>query len=85
MRMPEMSGLETLGCLLARGFELPVIMLSGHADVALAVHAVKAGAFDFIEKPFRQQDLLDRITRALELDTENRRNKQNCSVFAELY
>jgi two-component system, LuxR family, response regulator FixJ len=72
IRMPEMSGLEVQQQLNRRGSMLPVIMITGHADVQMAVQAMKDGAFDFLQKPFRDQDLLDRINAALQLDAENR-------------
>ncbi len=74
VRMPEMSGLEVQQQLNRSGSILPVILVSGHADVPMAVQAMKAGAFDFLQKPFRDQDLLDRINAALELDAANRRS-----------
>jgi FixJ family two-component response regulator len=51
---------------------LPVILISGHGDIPMAVQAMKDGAFDFLQKPFRDQELLDRINGALKLDAENR-------------
>ena len=72
VRMPEMSGLEVQQQLNRSGSMLPVILVSGHGDVPMAVQAMKDGAFDFLQKPFRDQDLLDRINGALKLDAENR-------------
>ena len=65
IRMPGMSGLELQRQLRERGIRLPVIFLSGHGDVQIAVHAMKAGAADFIEKPFNNDLLLDRIHKAV--------------------
>jgi FixJ family two-component response regulator len=70
VRMPGMSGLQLQEALQARGSTLPIIFLTAHGDVPMAVRAVKAGAEDFIQKPFRDQELIDKIQRALE---ENRR------------
>lgn len=72
IRMPEMSGLEVQSKLNERGAILPVIFITGHGDVPIAVQAMKNGAFDFIQKPFRDQELLDKINAALAQDHENR-------------
>jgi two-component system, LuxR family, response regulator FixJ len=72
IRMPEMSGLEVQQQLNRMGSMLPVIFITGHGDVPMAVQAMKEGAFEFIQKPFRDQDFLDRINHALKLDAENR-------------
>jgi two-component system, LuxR family, response regulator FixJ len=74
IRMPEMSGLEVQQQLNRRGAMLPVIFITGHGDVPMAVQAMKEGAFEFIQKPFRDQDLLDRINHALKQDADNRTN-----------
>ena len=68
VRMPQMSGLELQEVLNLRGAVIPVIFITGHGDVPMAVEAMQAGAFDFLPKPFRDQDLIDRIQRALEKD-----------------
>lgn len=65
IRMPRMSGLELLQAMRAQGIRLPVIFITGHGDVALAVEAMKQGARDFLEKPFRDQALLDAIAAAV--------------------
>ncbi|MEX2479476.1 MAG: response regulator transcription factor [Gammaproteobacteria bacterium] len=72
IRMPGMSGLALQDELRQRGFLLPVIFITGHGDVAMAVRAMKHGAVDFIEKPFNDQILLERINQALELDLQRR-------------
>lgn len=72
VRMPEMSGLEVQQHLNRLGSMLPVILITGHGDVPMAVQAMKDGAFDFLQKPFRDQDLLDRINAALKQDIDNR-------------
>ena len=72
VRMPGMSGLDLQSELASRGVELPTIVITGHAEVSMAVRAVKAGAIDFIEKPFSDQLLLDRVRQALEVDLEAR-------------
>jgi two-component system, LuxR family, response regulator FixJ len=72
IRMPGMSGLELQQQLVERRAMIPVIFITGHGDVPMAVEAIQAGAMDFIQKPFRDQDLLDRINQALEKDSANR-------------
>jgi two-component system, LuxR family, response regulator FixJ len=72
VRMPEMSGLEVQQQLNRSGAMVPVILITGHGDIPMAVQAMKDGAFDFLQKPFRDQELLDRINAALKQDAENR-------------
>lgn len=72
VRMPQMSGLEVQQHLNRTGSILPVILMTGHGDIPMAVQAMKDGAFDFLQKPFRDQDLIDRINAALKQDAENR-------------
>jgi len=74
IRMPEMSGLEVQQQLNRAGAMLPVIFITGHGDVPMAVQAMKEGAYQFIEKPFRQQELLDHINHALQFDRDNRKD-----------
>ena len=66
VRMPGMSGLDLVNYLIDRGWIRPIIMITGHGDVDMAVSAVKAGAFDFIEKPFDETRLLASIRDAVE-------------------
>ena len=72
IRMPGMSGLELQQELNLRGAIIPVIFITGHGDIPMAVEAMQHGAFDFLQKPFRDQDLIDRIQKALARDRENR-------------
>jgi two-component system response regulator FixJ len=72
VRMPGMSGLELQQQLNLRGAIIPVIFITGHGDIPMAVEAMQHGAFDFLQKPFRDQDLIDRIQRALAADKKNR-------------
>jgi two-component system, LuxR family, response regulator FixJ len=65
VRMPGMSGLELLEALQAKRVALPVIIMTGHGDVPMAVRAMKAGALDFLEKPFNDQALIEAVQRAL--------------------
>jgi two-component system response regulator DctR len=72
IRMGEMSGNELFGCLIERGCRLPVIFLTGHGNVPLAVSMLKNGAFDFIEKPFNGNALVSRVSEALAFDEAQR-------------
>ncbi|MCG8486017.1 MAG: response regulator transcription factor [Candidatus Thiodiazotropha sp.] len=72
IRMPGMSGLDMQEKLNELPLHPPVIIITGHGDVPMAVRAVQAGAVDFIEKPFRDQILLDSVHRAIEMDAEKR-------------
>jgi two-component system, LuxR family, response regulator FixJ len=65
IRMPGLSGLELQQKLIEMDNSLPIIFISGHGDIPMAVEAMQKGAFDFIQKPFRDQELLDRISEAL--------------------
>ncbi|MFA7322711.1 MAG: response regulator transcription factor [Dokdonella sp.] len=88
VRMPGMSGIELQERLTAQRIRVPIIFITGHGDVQMAVRAVQAGAFDFIEKPFNDQDLLDRIQRAISFDSERRghdsQRAQLSALFANL-
>ena len=66
LRMPEMDGAETLRSLRERGYDMPVLVVSGHADVATAVEMTRRGAFDFFEKPFQSDRLLISVRNAVE-------------------
>jgi len=72
VRLPGMNGLEAQRALRERGVQLPIIFISGHGDIPMAVRAVQNGALDFLEKPFRDDALLDCVNRAIELDREAR-------------
>lgn len=72
MRMPGMSGLDLFDTLRERGSQLPVIFLTGHGDVPLAVAALKKGAFDFFEKPFNDNELANRVMEAMQHDASLR-------------
>jgi len=68
VRMPGMSGLDLQQTLNDLGIQIPVILISGHGDVPMAVRAMKAGAIDFLLKPFNEQDMLDRVLAALNIN-----------------
>jgi len=72
IRMPGMSGLELQDHLIDAQDTIPIIFITGHGDIPMAVEAMKKGALDFIRKPFRDQDLLDRIQEAMTWDAETR-------------
>ncbi len=79
VRMPGMSGLELQKQLANRGLTLPIIFISGHADVPTSVSAMRAGAEDFLEKPFRKEQLLERIHEALSRDEQLRAEREGRS------
>ena len=83
IRMPGLSGLELQQELNERHAEVPIIFITGHGDVPMAVKAMQAGAMDFIQKPFRDQDLLDKIHKALQEDRERRTSRREVSVIRE--
>ena len=70
VRMPGMSGLDLQDLMIQQGITLPVIVITGHGDVPMAVRSMKAGAFEFLQKPFNDQDLLDNIFAAIKLHAE---------------
>ena len=78
IRMPMMSGLELQQVLRSRGWAVPVVFITGHGDVELAVHAMKHGACDFLEKPFKDQALLDAVGRAVKLGGAARELASRC-------
>ncbi len=81
IRMPEMSGLELQEALVARGFNIPIIFITGHGDVPMSVKAMKRGAVDFLEKPFDDETLISCVRQALAQDARTRRiEAQNSTV-----
>jgi FixJ family two-component response regulator len=81
LRLPGPSGLELQESLNQAGREIPIIFISGHADVPSSVRAIKAGAIDFLQKPFSDQALLDIIHRALRHDREARRERAELAAI----
>jgi len=85
IRMPGMSGLELQEALNERGAVIPVIFVTGHGDVPMAVEAMRHGAFDFLQKPFRDQDLIDRVQQGLARDRETREElKEHSRIRARI-
>jgi FixJ family two-component response regulator len=72
VRLPGMSGLDFQDQLGRQGIALPIVFMTGHGDIPMTVRAMKAGAFDFLAKPFRDQEMLDAVTAAIERDRQRR-------------
>lgn len=85
VRMPGMSGLELQALLKERGVEVPIVFLSGHGDIPMALRAVRLGALDFLEKPFRDQALIDAVHAALAEDASRRRRREATEGLLALY
>jgi two-component system response regulator FixJ len=84
MRMPEMNGLELMAAMKARGARLPVVMITAYADVDLAVQAMKNGAADFIEKPYRDDELVASVRAALAIDGQLTAMEEHAQRFVNL-
>jgi RNA polymerase sigma factor (sigma-70 family) len=88
VRLRGMSGLDLQAELARRDISIPTIVVTGHGDVPMAVRAMKLGAIDFVEKPFNDQELLERIQKAIEADLEARRGDREraaaCALLATL-
>ncbi|MEJ2138593.1 MAG: response regulator transcription factor [Gammaproteobacteria bacterium] len=85
IRMPGTSGLEVQKILAERGNTLPIIFITGHGDVPMAVEAMQVGAFDFVQKPFRDQELVDRVSQALSLNQEEHENAAHARQVLDCY
>jgi len=85
IRMPQMSGLELRDELLQRGSTMPIVFITGHGDVPMAVDAMKQGAIDFIQKPFRDEELLERVHQALHRNKEERSNAEKIREVSERF
>ena len=85
VRLPGMSGLDFQSQLAALGIHLPVILMTGHGDIPMSVRAMKAGAVDFLAKPFRDQDLLDAVTTAIERDRRRREVDGGANVLRDRF
>ncbi len=85
VRLPGMSGLQLQKKLQDDGFDLPVIIITGHGDVPMAVHALKSGALHFLEKPFRDQEILDCVQETLEFSSNRHATRlQNEKILARM-
>jgi FixJ family two-component response regulator len=85
VRLPGISGLDFQTQLADLGIRLPVILVTGHGDVPMSVRAMKAGAIDFLPKPFRDQDLLDAVTTAIERDRRRRAVDGDANVLRDRF
>lgn len=85
VRLPGMSGLDFQSKLLATNAQIPIIFMTGHGDIPMSVRAMKAGAVDFLTKPFRDQDMLDAVGRAIETDRVRRSSQQATSGVRESF
>ena len=85
IRLPHIGGLEFQSALSARGDDPTIIFVTGHGDIPMSVRAMKAGAADFLSKPFRDQELLDAVTRALDRDRERREQNERRSSIRSRY
>ncbi|MEE4184502.1 MAG: response regulator transcription factor [Gammaproteobacteria bacterium] len=85
IRMPGLSGLEVQKQLKAHGNTMPIVFITGHGDVPMAVEAMQQGAFDFVQKPFREQELMDRVSNALSHSQELQQEETLRRDVAERY
>lgn len=85
LRMPQLSGLDVIAELSAREIRVPIIMISGHGDIPAAVSAMKAGAIDFLEKPYRGAALMESVRKAVEIDARQREADAHRNDLAERY
>jgi FixJ family two-component response regulator len=85
IRLPGLSGLDLQAELANVGLPIPIIFITGHGDIPMSVKAMKAGAIDFLTKPFRDQDLLDAVTGALERDQERRKDEEDARDLRAKY
>jgi len=85
VRLPGISGLDLQHELAKANFQIPIIFISGHGDVPMAVRAIKAGAVEFLTKPFRDQDLLDAIQHALDRDRATRQEQAEIATLQQRF
>ena len=85
IRLPGVSGLDFQTQLVRAGVRMPIVFMTGHADIPMSVRAMKAGAIDFLTKPFRDQDLLDAVYSAIEVDRKRRQADADVAGLNQLY
>jgi FixJ family two-component response regulator len=85
IRLPGLSGLDLQTTLANTDIRIPIIFMTGHGDIPMSVRAMKAGAIDFLTKPFRDQDMLDAVTMALERDRQRRSDERGVSDLRALF
>jgi FixJ family two-component response regulator len=85
VRLPGISGLDFQSQLAGLGIHLPVVLMTGHGDVQMSVRAMKAGAVDFLPKPFREQDMIDAVSIAIERDREGRAAEGNVARIRDCF
>jgi FixJ family two-component response regulator len=85
VRLPGLSGLDVQAKLSAAGSELPIVFITGHGDIPMSVQAMKAGAVEFLSKPFREQALLDAIAQGLERDRKRRAERSSQHALEQRY
>jgi FixJ family two-component response regulator len=85
VRLPHLSGLDLQKELFKAGIQIPIIFMTGHGDIPMTVRAMKAGAVEFLTKPFREQELLDAIRRAIDSDRAGRMQRAKLESLRERY
>jgi FixJ family two-component response regulator len=85
VRLPGLSGFDLQAELAKSNIHIPIVFITGHGDIPMSVRAMKAGAIDFLTKPFRDQDLLDAVNQALERDRKRRMDERELADFHALY
>jgi FixJ family two-component response regulator len=85
VRLPGLSGLDLQRELAKADIDIPIIFITGHGDIQMSVQAMKAGAVEFLEKPFRDQDVLDAVQQAIERDREARAQRQEAAELRARY
>jgi FixJ family two-component response regulator len=85
VRLPGVNGLEFQDVLAKAGIHVPIVFMTGHGDIPMSVKAMKAGAVDFLSKPFRDQDMLDAVMRAFDQDAKRREGEKAVSSLRQLF